>query len=275
MLVRGNSYSRNQIADHIGYPETLRRGGTFFTGSFEHDGEFYLFANVGSAGRTGHDYANRWVNKDLLTTGRTGSHKDHPSIQQRVCGDHPVHIFWRAADRQHFTYAGAARAIEVSDSVPVEILWTFEDGYQTGNVGTLARSMQRSSKKDRGNRRGPRPTIGRREFERFDNGGFAYVFILIENLNVILSLETQFDVKIGCTNNLERRLSELNAGFPPDFGWRWCLLDALKFETSDEAYDMESKLLEKIRRQNVWTGGEFGRMSIKKAEAILGNPSSD
>jgi hypothetical protein len=271
MFSRGQTYSRNQIADEIGYPEDKRQGGAFFTGSIEHEGSFYLFANVGTAGRTGHDYANRWILKDLLTTGRTGSHRGQPSIRRRISGESPVHIFWRASDRGDFTYAGEARAIEISDTVPVEILWAFDGEVPSGEANSHVRNADVSGSEPIF-RRGPRPRTGRREYEQFDRGGFAYVLILASSVDELLEDDALYHVKIGCSNDLDRRLSELNAGFPYGFGWKWRLLKTSRFASASEAFDRETELLEFIRANGYWTSGEFGRMKLKEARELL--PSS-
>lgn len=37
-----------------------------------------------------------------------------------------VHVFWRADERDPFTYAGLAKAVEVSDDIPVKVRWRFD-----------------------------------------------------------------------------------------------------------------------------------------------------
>jgi predicted HNH restriction endonuclease len=37
-----------------------------------------------------------------------------------------AHVFWRTSNDEPFEYAGTARAVEVADTSPVEILWSFE-----------------------------------------------------------------------------------------------------------------------------------------------------
>ena len=43
-----------------------------------------------------------------------------------------VHLFWRESNSAPFEYAGLAKAIEVLDKTPVEILWSLEDGAHDG-----------------------------------------------------------------------------------------------------------------------------------------------
>jgi hypothetical protein len=49
-----------------------------------------------------------------------------------VSDELPVHVFFRLADREPFSYAGLAHAGWVaSDKVPVEIRWRFDDASQS------------------------------------------------------------------------------------------------------------------------------------------------
>ena len=37
-----------------------------------------------------------------------------------------IHVFWRSFNEERFEYAGKARALEIADTSPVEILWSFD-----------------------------------------------------------------------------------------------------------------------------------------------------
>ncbi len=122
----GNEYSRGDVKELAGVPRDSV-GGPWHTGVLEHDGEFILFANVGTAGRTGHDYDNRWEGSLLRWCHQGGSHIGWASVQRLLERDRVVHVFWRGSDTDPFVYAGYATAIEVKDRSPVEILWSFAD----------------------------------------------------------------------------------------------------------------------------------------------------
>ena len=48
-----------------------------------------------------------------------------------VSGEIPVHVFFRLADREPFSYAGMGHAVRVAeDKVPVEIRWRFDEASQ-------------------------------------------------------------------------------------------------------------------------------------------------
>ena len=120
----GQLYTRKEIAAVAGLP-SLPKGGAWFTGHVRQGDAHFVFYGVGIPGRTGHDYANHFDGEELIIRGRTGSHKNQPSI--RALGDHrnTIYVFWRDDARQPFTYAGLGKAVSLSDDVPVEIRWRF------------------------------------------------------------------------------------------------------------------------------------------------------
>jgi hypothetical protein len=122
---KGCSYTRAQVAEEIGLPLNRRRGGNWDTGYDRFDGAFFIFCNVGVAGRTGHDYANRWENDQLVWQAKNGTRLSQPTMQAIASAKHPVHVFWRTGDKDPFTYAGAGTPMEVQDTTPVRIRWAF------------------------------------------------------------------------------------------------------------------------------------------------------
>lgn len=64
----------------------------------------------------------------MIWCGRTGSRIDHESVNDLVAGNARVHVFTRRADRDPFTFAGVAKAVKVSDEVPVRVRWRFAWG---------------------------------------------------------------------------------------------------------------------------------------------------
>ena len=121
-LVVGSLYTRAEIRELIGLdPRFL--GGSWATGYVQHDCDWFVFANVNSEGRTGHDYGNAWVNGSLHWSGKTNSRREHPSIQSLLIGQ--VFIFTREDNRSPFAFAGLGKVQEVIDTVPVQIVWEF------------------------------------------------------------------------------------------------------------------------------------------------------
>jgi len=52
-----------------------------------------------------------------------------------------VHIFWRADDRDPFTYAGLGKAVEVIDETPVRVRWRFGEPRQQAGVSRSAERL--------------------------------------------------------------------------------------------------------------------------------------
>lgn len=122
---RGAKYTRPDVKERAGLHRDAK-GGPWDTGVVEHENEFIIFTNVGTEGRTGHNYGNRWEGSRLLWFHKGGSHLGWPSVQKLVEPGCSVHVFWRTSNAAPFEYAGTARAVKVADTSPVEILWSFE-----------------------------------------------------------------------------------------------------------------------------------------------------
>lgn len=122
----GEKYRRRDVFRIIGIPEETK-GGNWDTGYNKHDDNWFVFCNIGTAGRTGHDYGNRFVGDDFLWYGKTGSRADHPSIRSLTDPDARVSLFYREDDREPFVFAGTATAKRIDpNKVPVEVLWSFD-----------------------------------------------------------------------------------------------------------------------------------------------------
>ena len=122
----GRRYSRADVKELAGLSRDAK-GGPWDTGIVEHNGEFVIFANVGTEGRTGHDYDNRWLGGFLRWCHRRGSNLDWPSVRRLLDEEAVIHLFWRDSNESPFEYSGVAKAIEVFASSPVGVLWSFTD----------------------------------------------------------------------------------------------------------------------------------------------------
>lgn len=122
---RGRKYSRPDVKEIAGLSRRAK-GGPWDTGVVEHDGEFLIFANIGTEGRTGHDYGNRWEGFRLRWYHKGGSHVGWSSVQRLLETCRIIHVFWRSSNDAPFEYAGPATAVETADTSPVEILWSFD-----------------------------------------------------------------------------------------------------------------------------------------------------
>lgn len=119
----GNKYSRKDIFKVLGVPD--HKGGDWFTGYASHEDDWYIFANIQSAGRTGHNYQNHFAGANLVWFGKTNSKLKHDSIQRLTSGNGKVYIFCRENDREPFEFKGEAKPVRVEDVSPVCVEWSF------------------------------------------------------------------------------------------------------------------------------------------------------
>ena len=122
----GKKYSRADLKEMAGLPRTAK-GGQWDTGIVEHNGEFLIFANVGTEGRTGHDYDNQWEGGTFRWFHKKRSHLGWPSVKKLLAEGAVIHIFWRKSNQFDFEYAGHATPVEYSDTSPVRVLWGFTE----------------------------------------------------------------------------------------------------------------------------------------------------
>jgi len=85
-----------------------------------------IICNIGSAGRTGHDYNDRFRGDELIWHGKTRSHINQPTIQQIIDPKNRVFVFSRDDNRADFTFAGLAYPKKIEDTIPVGITWVFD-----------------------------------------------------------------------------------------------------------------------------------------------------
>lgn len=123
MLIPNEKYFKEDIYRALSVPPEKQKG-SWNTGYTKYDGSYYIFANIGVTGRTGHDYDNHWGGDDLLVWyGKTESHVGQNSIKELLSRKVPVHIFTREQDRSPFLYQGLGIAVNHEPSTPVMIVW--------------------------------------------------------------------------------------------------------------------------------------------------------
>jgi 5-methylcytosine-specific restriction protein A len=119
----GATYGRKEVLAAIGI-SPIPTGGNWYTGYNSHAGVHFIFCNVGTVGRTGHDYNNQWDGPGRLRWfGKTKSTASSPQIATMTRGIDPVYLFHRSDNKADFTFAGAVRAVDVQTSRPVEVVW--------------------------------------------------------------------------------------------------------------------------------------------------------
>lgn len=126
-FVVGRHYSRQDVYSVVGVP-TEKQGGDWDTGYHEHDGAFFVFCNVGVAGRTGHDYGNYFDGDELCWFAKNRSQLRQAQIQRLLTPGAVVLVFFRSNDREPFEFAGQASPKETRDATegrPVFVRWCF------------------------------------------------------------------------------------------------------------------------------------------------------
>jgi 5-methylcytosine-specific restriction enzyme A len=119
----GKTYTRSQVFDQLNL-QPHPTGGNWFTGYHTHDNTHFIFCGIGTAGRTGHDYNNRWVGVGVLEWyGKTSATANQPLIRRMTDPNAKVHLFYREDDRNPFTYGGLLKARKVVPVRPVKVIW--------------------------------------------------------------------------------------------------------------------------------------------------------
>jgi 5-methylcytosine-specific restriction protein A len=126
----GTGYTRNDIYRICDVPIEKQKG-NWNTGYTNYGGDWFIFCNVGVAGRTGHDYQNRFIGDDLIWYGKNHSHVGQGSIKTLLDLNSNVYIFYREEERLPFTFAGLAFSIGHIDETPVQITWGFKGEIDT------------------------------------------------------------------------------------------------------------------------------------------------
>lgn len=146
----GAAYDRKDVIAAVGV-DPVPTGGDWYTGYTTHEGVSFIFCNIASAGRTGHEYNNYWDGDELEWSGKTKSRASWDSIKAMTEPGAEVHLFYRNADREPFTYAGLAVPVFVDEeAVPVRVRWRFEEpGTAMSGPKTLGRSHMEGGKTTR------------------------------------------------------------------------------------------------------------------------------
>ena len=270
----GERYSRDQVRAALGLPQMS--GGDWATGYAQHQGEVFIFCNIGVAGRTGHDYPNRWVDDALDWFGKTGSKPGQPMIKAMVTGAVTTHVFWRGRDRAPFTYAGVGFADGVWGEDPVEVLWRFKaPGAPAGPAAIALPKLEAAEDAALAFRRGPAPSFGFKQFLAEDGACWLYVMAIGGAVDALFPHLTpratgRTVVKVGISGNPPRRERELNVGFPLGADAKWLIQGTRKFDTARAAYDAEGVLLQRLADDGRWLSGEFAVVPVGDLAGLLG-----
>ncbi|WP_240703148.1 DUF3427 domain-containing protein [Cohnella luojiensis] len=130
----GNKYSRKDIYKLLNVPEH-QQGGNWDTGYNSYLNDLFIFSNVNTTGRTGHDYDNHFVGNDFVWYAKNRTHLRQPSIKRMLNPIGAIHIFVREDNNNpQFLYVGKGRPIKVFDESPVKIVWRFDEVQDSGQL---------------------------------------------------------------------------------------------------------------------------------------------
>lgn len=126
-FIIGKQYSRNDLYEILNIHDT--KGGNWSTGYTKYKDTFYIFINLETSGRTGHNYNDRWLSDGTLDwRAKANTKLNQPTINEMISNKYPCCFFIRTDNRNvHFTYHGIGKAIRVYESTPVEIIWDFSE----------------------------------------------------------------------------------------------------------------------------------------------------
>lgn len=123
----GEEYSRKDIYGILQVPES-KQGGIWNTGYTTYNNNIYIFATINSAGTTGHDYNNKFIGDELQWYSKDKYSLKTPSVQAMLKPKGKIFIFTREhSSNPYFTYQGNGRVKEFEDTIPVKIIWEFND----------------------------------------------------------------------------------------------------------------------------------------------------
>jgi len=179
-----------------------------------------------------------------------------------LSGTRRVHLFWRGKLDAAFTYAGQASAVEVTDTIPVEVRWAFDAVESADDNGLGEVPVWR---------RGPPPTTGTQSIVKYDGPTQLYLMTLEGAADLIFPAigKDLAAIKVGITNHLARRLAQINFGFPPGSSVRWRLHRTRTYPSGKAAFAAEGEILEALRVARRWIGGEFAVLPREELDGLL------
>ncbi|MDY8025806.1 MULTISPECIES: DUF3427 domain-containing protein [Paenibacillus] len=127
MFKIGEYYTRKDIYRIVNVPAD-KQGGHWDTGYAQYNDDFFIFSNINTAGRTGHDYPNSIIGNDLNWYAKNRTNLNNKSIQRLLNLRHKKYVFVREdSSNPEFLYLGNARVRKYFDTSPVNIIWAFDD----------------------------------------------------------------------------------------------------------------------------------------------------
>ncbi|MCH4826645.1 HNH endonuclease [Planococcus halocryophilus] len=123
-FISNEEYSRKEVKAIINHPEPDSVGGIWGTGYAPFEDAYFLFANLGMAGRTGHNYSNVLTQNSLYWFSKGTSSIHTPSMVKMMSGDNEVYIFTREdSGNVKFKFQGLGYVKDFEDAKPAHIVW--------------------------------------------------------------------------------------------------------------------------------------------------------
>ncbi|MCM3742932.1 DUF3427 domain-containing protein [Sporosarcina luteola] len=142
-FVIGEEYSRKNVKAIIGHPEPDSIGGIWATGYASYEGCYFIFANIESAGRTGHDYPNILTDNELYWFSKGRDTLSTNTIQHMMNGEHEVYIFTRGdSSNVNFVFRGLGYVKDFEDGKPAHIVWGFVD-----NIASISNQYKAANRR--------------------------------------------------------------------------------------------------------------------------------
>ncbi|WP_449256028.1 GIY-YIG nuclease family protein [Bosea sp. (in: a-proteobacteria)] len=118
---------------------------------------------------------------------------------------------------------------------------------------------------------GPVPVFGSFSVARDDGANHVYLmeFVADRPIAAVVASSDRAVLKLGRTNDLERRRAELNQGFPPGIGLEWRLLALVTCANAAAAHILEQSLLDRFEAEGACFGREFLLINRDNARAMF------
>lgn len=115
-------YTKKDIYHILGVPKEIQ-GGNWDTGYNRYNGDYFIFANIATQGRTGHDYSNSLDGNLIHWTAKATTNLQQPQVQELIKPQGSVYFFYRDDNLKPWIFAGTVTPEKVYDTAPVQIVW--------------------------------------------------------------------------------------------------------------------------------------------------------
>lgn len=125
IITIGEKYSRKDIYKIFDVPKE-NQGGNWYTGYNKFNDQYFIFVNIDSAGRTGHNYHNKLLSYKLEWYSKNNHNLASNSIKELLNASDNRYIFTRNnSNDPSFIYRGHGVVEAKFDQTPAKIIWDF------------------------------------------------------------------------------------------------------------------------------------------------------